>query len=93
MTRRYAPPGLSLDEELPGAHLMPALPADKNRGVEVVVRCDFGAPVEREALLLFSDEVLVVESVREPETRTEPVQRPATETTDRAWAQDVNLFN
>lgn len=88
VTLRYAPPGLHLDDRMPGVSIRPTAPADQNRGVEVVVRCDFGPAVEKDQLLLFVDEQLV-----ESEVPTAPVSVPPRSTPDGDYVPDVKMFN
>jgi hypothetical protein len=54
MTLAYAPPRMSHNVETPHRSVIPTLAADVNRGVELSARCDFGPPVEKHHLRLFT---------------------------------------
>lgn len=71
-TLRFAPRGVAAAEH-------ETAPADRNRGVDLVVRCDFGPAADRRAIALFSDrsEDTVPSPVEEGLAVDAPHGRPA----------------
>lgn len=69
-TVAFAPAGLRTNHLPSDAVVIPTASADRNRGVELAARCDFGPSVEQSALLFFSDDDLSEDGegiVSEPE--------------------------